>query len=464
MSKKWLSILLLVTTLTFLAPAAAAAATSAQTDTVHVVQRGETLYSIARRYGVDMWAIVRANNISNPNRIYVGQRLVIPGSSPPSPSPSPPPSGTIHVVQRGETLYSIARRYGVDLWAIVRANNISNPNRIYVGQRLVIPGSSPPTPPPPSPPPPSSGFQLGGQTHTLAHPNEMNYAGMKWVKFQVRWLPGMGGGEVAGRVQQGHSAGFKVLLSVVGGTLHPSSIDFAGFTEFLRQVAQQGPDAIEVWNEQNFDREWPAGQISPTQYVQRVLAPAYQAIKSVNSNILVISGAPTPTGYFGGSCTPAGCDDAPYIAGMVAAGAKNYLDCVGIHYNEGILPPSQTSGDPRGNPGHYTRYYWSMVNTYYNTFGGSKPLCFTELGYLSPDGYGALPSTFAWAAGTSVAEHAAWLAQAAQLSASSGKVRLMIVYNVDFTAWNSDDPQAGYAMIRPDGSCPACQTLHNVMP
>ena len=105
-----------------------------------------------------------------------------------------------------------------------------------------------------------------------------------------------------------------------------------------------------------------------------------------------------------------------------------------------------------------------MVNTYYNTFGGSKPLCFTELGYLSPDGHGALPVNFAWAAGTSVAEHAAWLAQATQLSASSGKVRMLIVYNVDFTTWNADDPQAGYAMIRPDGSCPACETLHSVMP
>jgi hypothetical protein len=139
---------------------------------------------------------------------------------------------------------------------------------------------------------------------------------------------------------------------------------------------------------------------------------------------------------------------------MAAAGAASYMDCIGIHYNEGIIPPSQQSGDPRGNSGHYTRYFWGMVNTYYNAFGGARRLCFTELGYLTPEGYGGLPGSFSWAAGTTVAEQAQWLAQATSLSASSG--------NVDSTTWNSD-PQAGYAIIRPGGGCPACETLHQVM-
>jgi hypothetical protein len=148
---------------------------------------------------------------------------------------------------------------------------------------------------------------------------------------------------------------------------------------------------------------------------------------------------------------------------MLAAGAADYVDCVGIHYNEGILPPSQTSGDPRGNSSHYTRYFWGMVNAYFDAFGSQRQLCFTELGYVSPEGYGSLPPNFAWAADTSVAEQAAWLAEAASLSVSSGKVRLLIVFNVDFTLWSEHDPQAGYAIIRPGGSCPACDTLRAVM-
>jgi putative chitinase len=110
-------------------------------STVHIVRRGETLYSIARSYGVNMWDLARANGITNPNRIYAGQRLVI--STGRSSGRTPPgrtaPGGRIHVVQRGETLYRIALNYGVSRWAIIRANHIANPNRIYAGQRLVIP-------------------------------------------------------------------------------------------------------------------------------------------------------------------------------------------------------------------------------------------------------------------------------------------------------------------------------------
>jgi LysM repeat protein len=103
--------------------------------TAYVVQRGDTLYSIARRYGTTVEAIAMLNRIANPSRIYAGQRLIIPGGT----APTPPPSGQVHVVQRGETLYSIARRYGTTVWAIAIANHLPNPNVIYAGQRLAIP-------------------------------------------------------------------------------------------------------------------------------------------------------------------------------------------------------------------------------------------------------------------------------------------------------------------------------------
>jgi len=153
-------------------------------------------------------------------------------------------------------------------------------------------------------------------------------------------------------------------------------------------------------------------------------------------------------------------NDDRYIKGMAAAGAASYADCIGVHYNEGIISPKQTTGDPRDN--YFTRYYQGMVSTYYNAFGGQRRLCFTELGYLSPEGYGPLPSLFGWAGDTSIAEHAQWLGEAASLAKSSGLVRLLIVFNVDFTVYG-DDPQAGYAIIRADGACPACATLGAVV-
>jgi hypothetical protein len=301
-------------------------------------------------------------------------------------------------------------------------------------------------------------FEIGGQTQSLGHPAEMQHAGMTWVKFQHKWNPGDDpSGSVGGRIQQAHALGFKVLLSIPGGE-NPSAIDFDGYVNYLARVAALGPDAIEVWNEQNIDREWPTGQINGENYVNQMLAPAYQAIKGANPNVMVISGAPAPTGFWGG-CAPNGCDDWFYVAQMRDAGAASYMDCAGIHYNEGIIPPSQTVGDPRSE--HYSRYFYGMLNLYYDTFG--KPLCFTELGYLTPEGYGPLPQSFSWAQNTSVGQQAAWLAEAAVLASQSRKVRLMIIFNVDFTVYGSD-PQAGYALIRPGGGCPACDSLHAVQP
>lgn len=120
---------------------------------IHVVQRGENLTRIAIRYGTTVQAIVRANGLRNPNLIYVGQRLVIPWGGGYQPTPGrqqPAPGGQcIHVVRRGETLTQIAWRYGTSVQWLMRANGLWNPNYIYVGQRLCVPcGSVGPVPGP----------------------------------------------------------------------------------------------------------------------------------------------------------------------------------------------------------------------------------------------------------------------------------------------------------------------------
>ncbi len=116
--------------------ASSATASGASGQQTHTVQAGENLYRIALSYGVTYDALAQLNNIVNANRIYVGQVLRIPESSSGISSNS---STTFHVVRAGETLLSISRRYSVDTQALIRANNISNPNHIYIGQRLVIP-------------------------------------------------------------------------------------------------------------------------------------------------------------------------------------------------------------------------------------------------------------------------------------------------------------------------------------
>jgi LysM repeat protein len=131
----------------------------------YVVRHGDTLDWVAQRYGVSSWSLARANGIWNPNLIYVGQTLVIPGgyfppapnpcpwpgSCPPAPRPQPQPYACSYVVRYGDNMKSIAARYGVDVWTLARANNIYNLNWIYAGQWLKIPGCNPNPGPMPGP-------------------------------------------------------------------------------------------------------------------------------------------------------------------------------------------------------------------------------------------------------------------------------------------------------------------------
>jgi uncharacterized protein YkwD/LysM repeat protein len=125
----------------------------------YIVQPGDTLAALAERYNVSTEALALANGLSEESMLFVGQVLTIPQtvlqptpsapgiSATPSrvPSTTPVPSATVartpqqHTVQPGETLLVIAQQYGVSVDAIVSANNITNPDRIDVGQVLIIP-------------------------------------------------------------------------------------------------------------------------------------------------------------------------------------------------------------------------------------------------------------------------------------------------------------------------------------
>jgi LysM repeat protein len=114
---------------------------------VYVVRAGDTLQNIARRYGTTWYAIAAANGLVNANFIYAGQRLIIPtgGYIPaptnPNPVPQPQPNPGTYTVQPGETLQTIAAKFGTSWQAIAAANNLPNANYIYTGQRLIIPAA-----------------------------------------------------------------------------------------------------------------------------------------------------------------------------------------------------------------------------------------------------------------------------------------------------------------------------------
>lgn len=93
-----------------------------------VVQRGDTLYSISRKYDIPLRQVIEINNLRPPYSLYVGQVLRL-------------PSAKYHVVAKGDTLYNISKRYNVDVNSLSRANNIRPPFALAIGQRLQLPDS-----------------------------------------------------------------------------------------------------------------------------------------------------------------------------------------------------------------------------------------------------------------------------------------------------------------------------------
>lgn len=107
--------------------------TNSTGKTYYTIKRGDTLWGISRRYGVSVQNIVSWNNIQNPNLIYPGQRLILYGNYSSSNS-----NAVYYTVQRGDTLWGIARRYRTCPKRIARINGIRNANLIYPGQVLKI--------------------------------------------------------------------------------------------------------------------------------------------------------------------------------------------------------------------------------------------------------------------------------------------------------------------------------------
>lgn len=118
-----------------------AASSSPTAPPLHIVKAGETLWAISRMHRLTPEAIARANGLSSPDRLQIGQQLAHP--TPPSATP-PRAAGAvsaapdIHVVQAGETLWSIARRHGRSVDALAALNGLADANRLRPGQKLLL--------------------------------------------------------------------------------------------------------------------------------------------------------------------------------------------------------------------------------------------------------------------------------------------------------------------------------------
>lgn len=97
---------------------------------MYTIKSGDTLTSIAARFGTTVEQLVKWNRIPNPDFIQAGHRLIV--------AKADSPQETYYTVKSGDTLTSIAARFGTTVEKLVKWNRIPNPDFIKVGQRLVV--------------------------------------------------------------------------------------------------------------------------------------------------------------------------------------------------------------------------------------------------------------------------------------------------------------------------------------
>jgi hypothetical protein len=315
---------------------------------------------------------------------------------------------------------------------------------------------------------------------------QVDSLGLGWVKQQLRWAhfedtPGdvdWSGFDAV--VATANERGLRVMFSVVDAPEWSRSYmdqnvegappdNLALVADFMGRLVDRYTGrihAIEVWNEQNLDREWDtADGVDAERYVE-MLRLAYQAIKSRDPNIIVVSGALSPTG--GQQSDPNNrdriiwMDDFDYMDRMISAGFLNYCDCVGAHHNGINMPPDvawdQGYDDPtaqfRGpfdNP-HHSWSFYSTLHGYYDRIvaaGSDKPLCVTEFGWATAEGFEGYPPGFEFALDNTLEEQARWDIQAFNSMREWGFVRLAFLWNLNYSqlGWGPEDPNAPYALI-----------------
>lgn len=322
---------------------------------------------------------------------------------------------------------------------------------------------------------------VGDPAMTIASVQKL---GMSWIKQQVRWehvepSPGeFSWWLIDGVIDEAHKAGIYVMLSMVtapewtrgssGGGTHGPPDNPEEFARFVGQVVERYKGkihAIEVWNEQNLDREWrsPNG-LNAADYVS-LLQVASREIRARDPSIIIVSGALSPTG---GWVEPDGrvtaIDDFAFFQQLLDAGMLNHADCVGAHHNGINLPPDKDwdagYDDPtakfRGpfaNP-HHSWSFKSTLQGYYNMMGGQRKLCVTEFGWATVEGFGGTPTGFEFAEDNTLQEQAEWIVQAFQLQRQWGITWIAYLWNLNYANTSQDpvDPNVPYSLVGFNGA------------
>ncbi len=402
--------------------------------TMYTVQRGDTLFRIAQRFGTTTNTLAAANGIANPSLIFVGQQLLIPGSGdlPPVEAPTQiplPAEGDMYTVQRGDNLYRISIRNNTTIAILLNLNSqITNPNIIFVGQQIRLPGSTEQVPAPLTPTTPSTDETTETPTDTTpdetqAEPTDegtdettvdepsteismgrtygygievffsdvesvrplieqVNTLGMDWVKVRVDWRElEAEEGQVDYAlmdvvVRELAENDLMILLTITNAPAWArTSVDENGppddlnnYTTFVNALAERYRGVVtayEIWDEPNLRRNWNCNrQMCDTDYAE-MLRLAYNAVKIANPEAIVVSAGLAPTRF---NDRINAVDDRLYLQTLYAQGLAEFSDAIGVHPGGWANPPdSFCCEQPIGVETHYESdsfYFINNLNTY----------------------------------------------------------------------------------------------------
>jgi hypothetical protein len=322
------------------------------------------------------------------------------------------------------------------------------------------------------------GVQADPRGNTAANIGHLKTLGFNWVKFQMAWkdVESSPGGyswgmwdEIIGAY---NANGIQVMLSIPKApdwarpagddrSVEGPPQDPATYAQFVAAVAGRyngKVQAIEVWNEQNLWYEAGGkGRINAAAYAQ-LLQSSYNAIKSVNPNMIVISGALTPAGNVG----DAAIDDIDYLHQMYANGIKGHFDVLGAHPSGFNCPAmgqwTTVTAEEAGNPspafnGPFSNRHHSWC--FLGTMEGYRQVMVAN----GDSGKSISPTEFGWAVtgnpqpgydyakDNTPEEQAQWFVEAYQWSKGIGWVGPMFLWNLDYGVTAAGTELANFGII-----------------
>ncbi|HVC31943.1 MAG TPA: hypothetical protein VNL16_00365 [Chloroflexota bacterium] len=345
--------------------------------------------------------------------------------------------------------YNNSKPNGLNNPATLPNTNLSN---AFESQAPVASG------PPSAPPTTTSGLRYGFQANVYATDqqrllNLTKGAGFGWIKQQIRWSDleqskgNINWGMLDGFANIAHANGVDVLFSVVTSPTWarsdgkvdgpPNNLNDLG--DFLAALASRYDgkvQAYEIWNEQNFSREWGGGTINAGSYVE-LLKVAYHRIKAVDPHIIVISGALTPTGYNDPNIA---IDDSIYLGQMeqYQGGVfKTVADAVGAHmagFNN--APQDWVNYHTVNTPGYKNdgSFYFRRIDQLHGImakYGDNRQMWLTEYewGAATPP----VPAGYEWTTDLTEAQVGDFLVQSIQMIRQSRPwVGAVFIWNLNF--------------------------------